>query len=388
MKVRKIISAILILITLFSLAACSNSEPETVLETTVASTAEVPPPITSVVTEESVTEATVATTAESTAETTTEIAAVTPKATTRTTTEATTSATTEETTTAQPWWIEAMQISPEEARPDHPDLDPKDEKKPFYVKVNTACNTVTVYAKDENGYHTVPVKAMICSTGEATPQNEIFSLRGKGKWPWLALYGDVYGRYATQISGDILFHSVPYLRYGDKGSIKYVEYDKLGTSCSMGCIRLVLSDAIWIYVNRSNIASVEFYSDPNPGPLGKPTAQTISDNEACRGWDPTDSDPTSPWLAKDGVTVTTQTPHASLAPYIPYYPPVTTAATYLTTAEPPEIESESSSEETSAPVETEVPEPETEIPTETATSPITTETATVQTTELTPPEAE
>ena len=387
MKAKRIISSILVFVTLLSFAACSAPEPESVSETTAEpteTTATVAPATETTTLEPAteITEDTTETTAETTTETTTETTAeTTAKTTTETTAEATAAAA-EETTTAQPWWVEAMQIAPEDVRPDHPDLDPKDEKKPYYLKVNTLCNTVTVYAKDKDGYHTVPIKAMICSTGEATPQNEIHSLHKKGKWPWLALYGNVYGRYVTQINGDILFHSVPYLRYGDKGSLKYVEYDKLGTSCSMGCIRMTLEDAIWIYVNRSNIASVEFYSSEDPGPLGKPTAQIISQNETCRGWDPTDTDPTSPWLAKDGVIVTTQTAYSSLAPYIPYYPPVTTAATWTAATEPPEIGSETGSEETELsgePAET-TAEPETEANTETAAEPTPAETTTVQTT--------
>ncbi|MGN1451131.1 MAG: L,D-transpeptidase [Eubacteriales bacterium] len=182
-----------------------------------------------------------------------------------------------------------------ENRPDHPYLGYNDEKKPYYVKVNVLRNTITVYGKDENGFHTVPLRAMVCSTGSDTPQSGIYSLSYQGQWPWLRLFGNVNGRYCTQITGNILFHSVPYLTYGDKGSLEYWEFDKLGTSASMGCVRLILSDAIWIYNNMRQIAGVEFYSDPVPGPLGKPVAPKISENEACRNWDPSDTDPESPW---------------------------------------------------------------------------------------------
>ena len=182
-----------------------------------------------------------------------------------------------------------------ENRPDHPYLGYSDEKKPYYVKVNVLRNTITIYGKDQDGFHTVPLRAMICSTGSDTPQNGIYSLSSQGQWPWLRLFGNVNGRYCTQIIGNILFHSVPYLTYGDNGSLEYWEFDKLGTSASMGCVRLILSDAIWIYNNMGQIAGVEFYSDSVPGPLGKPIAPKISENEACRNWDPSDTDPESPW---------------------------------------------------------------------------------------------
>ena len=297
MKVKRVIASLLIFASLLSLAACSSPKPERTSETTaVVTTAEATSAST---TSETTTEATTTETSatETTARTTRTTTARTTAETTETTTEAATEETTAETTTAaETWWIDTTAAPSTETRPDHPDLGWRDNAKPYYLKVNTLCNTVTVYTRDANGYHTVPIKVMVCSTGADTPQNAIYSLYGKGKWEWLSLFGNVYGRFATQITGNILFHSVPYLSWGDKSSLKYAEYDKLGTSCSMGCIRLVLSDAIWIYINMSSIAGVEFYSDPDPGPLGKPSAQKISNNEVCRGWDPTDTDPNNPWL--------------------------------------------------------------------------------------------
>lgn len=68
-----------------------------------------------------------------------------------------------------------------------------------------------------------------------------------------------------------------------------------GTSCSAGCIRLTVKDAIWIYNNIPRGTSVEFYSSSNPGPLGKPSAKKISGNKECRNWDPTDPSSKNPW---------------------------------------------------------------------------------------------
>lgn len=94
----------------------------------------------------------------------------------------------------------------------------------YYIKVNYGANTVTIYTKDSDGKYTVPYKAMVCSTGTATPTSGVYTI--KGRWRWLGLIGGVYGQYSTQIVGNILFHSVPYL---DKSqdSLEYWEYDKL-----------------------------------------------------------------------------------------------------------------------------------------------------------------
>ena len=176
--------------------------------------------------------------------------------------------------------------------------------KPYYIKVNYGAQVVTIYKKDNSGNYTVPVKAMICSTGEYTPKSGTYSI--PARWKWLGLQGGVAGQYCTQITGNILFHSVPYLTKGDPGSLEYWEYDKLGTYASAGCIRLTVQDAKWIYDNCAKGTKVEFYSSSNPGPLGKPTAKKISDAEGeLKNWDPTDPNPNNPWKNYKQQTNTT-----------------------------------------------------------------------------------
>lgn len=175
---------------------------------------------------------------------------------------------------------------------------PKTENSiPYYIKINNQANVVTIYTKDENGNYTVPYKAMICSIGTATPAaGNVYTIPGGkwDRWTWGQMVGGVWAQYYTRIKGSILFHSVPYTSK-DKGALEYWEYDKLGTKASAGCIRLTVQDAKWIYDNCKPGTKVEFYEDSNPGPLGKPTAQKISADEAVRGWDPTDPDVNNPW---------------------------------------------------------------------------------------------
>ena len=168
----------------------------------------------------------------------------------------------------------------------------------YYIVVNKQENVVTIYTKDEEGYYTKPLKSMICSTGIYTPQcskypKETYKTTGsKNRWNYLQR--NVYGQYATQIVANILFHSVPYKRK-DASSLEYWEYDLLGTKASVGCIRLTVEDAKWIYDNISAGTMVRFCEEDDVGPLGKPEAQKISDNEECRNWDPTDTAEGNPW---------------------------------------------------------------------------------------------
>lgn len=173
-----------------------------------------------------------------------------------------------------------------------------DNSSPYYIKVNAVANCLTIYAKDSSGNYTNPVKAFICSTGEYTPPNgkypnTKYKISGS-KWEWGYMQGDVWAHYVTKITGHILFHSVPYTNKSPD-SLEYWEYDKLGTAASLGCIRLRAVDSKWIFDNIPGGTYVEFYSDSNPGPLGKPSAQKISNNEACRNWDPTDQNLNNPW---------------------------------------------------------------------------------------------
>ena len=176
----------------------------------------------------------------------------------------------------------------------------QDSDAKYYIKVNYGQNVVTIYTKDSNGEYTVPYKAMLCSTGTATPRSGVYTIPSGtySRGTWGLMKGNVWAQYFTRIHGSILFHSVPYTER-NKWSLEYWEYDKLGTAASLGCIRLTVENAKWIYNNCPAGTQVEFYTSSNPGPLGKPTEQKISDDEPVRSWDPTDPDSTNPWKTYD-----------------------------------------------------------------------------------------
>ena len=168
------------------------------------------------------------------------------------------------------------------------------EKKtyPYYVTVNLTENVVTVYEKDADGKYTVPMKAFRCSVGKSTPEG---AFQTQVKYDWRYLFGDVWGQYATRITGHYLFHSVPYFEK-DKSTLEYEEYNKLGTTASMGCIRLTVKDAKWIYDNCPIGTTVKMYRGDVKEPLQPETVQKINVNDTeKRGWDPTDPDQNNPW---------------------------------------------------------------------------------------------
>lgn len=53
----------------------------------------------------------------------------------------------------------------------------------------------------------------------------------------------------------------------DKGSLEYLEYNKLGTSASMGCVRLTVENAKWIYDNCPAGTTIRMVKNNNPLPI-------------------------------------------------------------------------------------------------------------------------
>lgn len=163
----------------------------------------------------------------------------------------------------------------------------------YLIKVNRTQNIVTVYTADENGQFTKPYKAMVCSVGlnNETPTG---TFKTADKYDWRLLTGNVYGQYATRITERILFHSVPYYTQ-DKGDLESEEYNKLGQAASLGCVRLSVEDAKWIYDNCKKGTTVTIYDSSDPEPIKPPNPIKIDLNDSRKGWDPTDPDVNNPW---------------------------------------------------------------------------------------------
>ena len=121
---------------------------------------------------------------------------------------------------------------------------------PYAITVDVRNQVTTVYGLDENGEYTVPVKQMVCSTGmKATPSDVgEWVLNGrKARWCYFPTWGS-HAQYWTRINENIAFHSVIYNTV-DLNNMSTKSYNLLGSRASHGCIRLLVSDAKWIYDN-------------------------------------------------------------------------------------------------------------------------------------------
>lgn len=167
----------------------------------------------------------------------------------------------------------------------------------YYVKVNKTHNVAVVYGKDSNGEYTKIVKTFAVSTGGENTPNGVWTTTDR--YETLSLVGGVWGHYTLRITGAIWFHSVPYYSKpadGHWNDLEYEEYNKLGTTASLGCVRLSTIDAKWIFDNLPWHTQVEIYeSEELPAGVVKPSSIKIDVNSEYRGWDPTDPDPANPW---------------------------------------------------------------------------------------------
>lgn len=113
----------------------------------------------------------------------------------------------------------------------------------YLISVNLKEQKTYVFKGKMNKWELV--KTFLCSTGiesEPTPSGS-FTIKEKGEW----FFSDKFkqgGKFWSQITGDILFHSLPFAQ--DKTTI--LDYT-LKKPSSHGCIRLAVEDAKWIYTN-------------------------------------------------------------------------------------------------------------------------------------------
>ena len=132
-------------------------------------------------------------------------------------------------------------------------------ERQYYIEVDIDNQIVTVYDAATGGIE----RQMLCSTGEKlewTPVGE-FTLpkdeKNSDRDPWYQI-GDYFVRYATRISGKVLFHSIPYTRKS-LNSLDPDSAKRFGFPASHGCVRLRWQDARFIALNCPAGTRVKIY---------------------------------------------------------------------------------------------------------------------------------
>ena len=155
------------------------------------------------------------------------------------------------------------------------------EDTTLLIQVNLTTNTVTVFRGK------VPVKAFACSVGLREGSTPVGNFQLKDKLRWHELVGPSWGQWCSHITGDILFHTLPYYSNSDKFTMVPEEYNQIGTSSSHGCIRLAAADAKYLYDNCPVGTAVTVFSGTSEDdPLGRPMPLFVGNWTGV--YDPTD----------------------------------------------------------------------------------------------------
>ena len=158
---------------------------------------------------------------------------------------------------------DAHVVLPDEA----PRPTPRPEQPAYHLVVDVTNQIVTAYARDEEGDYNVVIREMMCSSGTRENPSDAgdFVLSGyKTTWCYFPKWGD-YARYWTRINSGIAFHSVIYNTV-DVMDLSVRSYNRLGNRASHGCVRLLVSDAKWIYdyVEAGTIATITYKLPSDP----------------------------------------------------------------------------------------------------------------------------
>jgi len=188
-----------------------------------------------------------------------------------------------------------------------PDTVPEaDGERMLVVYIGTE-SVVAYVAKDGEW---TQERIMICSTGRSkllTPRGTFAIMRQYLYKKMGQVDGEnVYSQYASRITGNYLFHSVPiggdkrYLQEYGKEQMFVKYYERLGSVASGGCVRLRCIDAYWIYMNCPVGTTVIITDDSGPTPPTPPQLiyeEPYMDARHEYGWDPSDPDPENPYHA-------------------------------------------------------------------------------------------
>lgn len=161
---------------------------------------------------------------------------------------------------------------------------PTPEPTKYTLMVDVSNQITRAYTYDENGEYTVLVREMICSTGtksNPTPLGTTIMPSKRARWGYFPTW-DSHAQYLTRIDSANAFHSVLYTA-PDESTLSVKSFEALGTPASHGCVRLLVSDAKWIYDNCKAGTIITVYEgeyDPEYTMTLKPTLneRTLREN--------------------------------------------------------------------------------------------------------------
>lgn len=166
---------------------------------------------------------------------------------------------------------------------------------PYKVKINRVENFVMIYGIDVHGKYKIPYKCFICSSAKNIKNTLLGDYRLNDRYRWHQMVDGSYAQYAIRFYDKLMLHSVPYFKQSPD-SLEVDEYNKLGHSASLGCIRMRVSDIKWIYKHCNYGTEIKIYDkkgEKPPIPYEEP--QRLDKKDTKSSWDPTDPNKKNPW---------------------------------------------------------------------------------------------
>ena len=158
---------------------------------------------------------------------------------------------------------------------------------------------VAAYGPDDQDQE-VLLRIFPCSSGMVPGHTPLGLYHLGAKWPESWLFDNALAQYGYQITGNILFHSLPSYDGSLKSGLKLSDLNSMGYAASHGCVRLFCMDAKWLYENAPVGCPVEVLQ--NRGDKYQDLPDHIFYLRLKSGapqWDPTDPDPSNPYLDKE-----------------------------------------------------------------------------------------
>ncbi|MDO5015708.1 MAG: L,D-transpeptidase [Eubacteriales bacterium] len=178
----------------------------------------------------------------------------------------------------------------------------KTNEAKFDPKLQISClrvfldeQVVAAFKVDANGKEQL-VRAFPCSSGYVaghTPLGKYtMGLQTEEAW----LFDNSLAQYGGQITGNILFHSLPSYDGSLNSGLKLTDLNSMGYAASHGCVRLFCVDAKWIYTYCPVGTPIEVLQ--NRGKTYDFVPKKVNYLRLKAGapkWDPSDPDPHNPY---------------------------------------------------------------------------------------------
>jgi hypothetical protein len=158
-------------------------------------------------------------------------------------------------------------------------------KDTYKIIIDKKTQIFTVLSQDEEGAYTVVVRQMPCSTGRVDKDTPVgtFKIGTKARWLSSQKYG-TFEQYASRIVGSIWIHSTIFKKK-DPNTLVKSSFKNIGRPASMGCIRLSVGDAKWVFDNCPKGTAVQIVKSGGPETL---CVETLPPQPNPGDFDPTD----------------------------------------------------------------------------------------------------